>query len=254
MRIRLIVEYEGTSYAGWQRQLNGLSVQQALEEAFEKVSGQRASITGAGRTDAGVHALAQVAHLDTNCTIPPERISYAINSILPPDIRVKRSELVDAAFHARFDACGKTYRYTIYRGAHPSAIYRNLSWNIRGELDVPAMREAGAYLVGEHDFAAFCAAGSEVKDTVRTIHAITLTETDPFLYIDVTGSGFLYHMVRIIAGTLADVGLGRIPPERVKEILDGKDRSAASPTAPAQGLTMVEVYYDRKSFNNFLIN
>jgi len=243
MRIRLTVEYEGTNYVGWQRQLNGLSVQQALEEAFEKASGERVCITGAGRTDAGVHALAQVAHLDTHCTIPPEKISYAMNTYLPPDIRVKSSELADESFHARFSATGKTYRYTIYRDIHPSAIYRNLSWHIRSDLDVAAMREAAQYLIGEHDFAAFCAAGSEVKDTVRTIHAITITEAEPFLHIDVTGSGFLYNMVRIIAGTLADVGLGRIPPERVKEILDGRDRNAASATAPAQGLTMVEVYY-----------
>jgi len=243
MRIKLIVEYEGTNYAGWQRQKNGLSVQQALEEAFEKASGQRASITGAGRTDAGVHALAQVAHFDTDCTIPPEKISYAMNTHLPPDIRVKRSELAGDRFHARFSAAGKTYRYTIYQAPHPSAIYRNLSWHIRSDLNVSAMRAAAEHLTGEHDFAAFCAAGSEVKGTVRTIHALTITEAEPFLYIDVTGNGFLYNMVRIIAGTFVDVGLGRIPPERVKEILDGKDRNAGSPTAPAQGLTMVEVYY-----------
>ena len=126
MRIRLTVEYEGTGYAGWQRQKNGFSVQQALEEAFEKASGQRATITGAGRTDAGVHALAQVAHFDTDCTIPPEKISYAMNTHLPPDIRVKRSELADDRFHARFDAKGKTYRYTIYQAQHSSAIHRNL--------------------------------------------------------------------------------------------------------------------------------
>lgn len=244
MRIRLIVEYEGTNYVGWQRQLNGLSVQQALEEAFEKASGEHVCITGAGRTDAGVHALAQVAQLDTHCTIPPEKISYAMNTFLPMDIRVKSSELADSDFHARFCAKGKTYRYTIYQATHPSAIYRNLSWHIRSELDAAAMREAAQYLFGEHDFAAFCAAGSEVKDTVRTIHAITITKAEPFLYIEVTGNGFLYNMVRIIVGTLADAGLGRIPPERVKEILEGRDRNAASPTAPAHGLTMVRVFYD----------
>ena len=244
MRIRLTVEYDGTAYVGWQRQKNGLSVQQALEEAFEKASGERAAITGAGRTDAGVHALAQVAHLDTACTIPPEKISYAMNTFLPPDIRVKRSERADDRFHARFDARGKTYRYTIYNAPHPSAIYRNLSCHISNELDIEAMRTAAAHLVGEHDFAAFCAAGSEVKNTVRIIHSLTITGAEPFIHIDVTGSGFLYHMVRIIAGTLIDVGLRRIPPERVQEILDGKDRNAASPTAPAQGLTMVSVYYE----------
>lgn len=244
MRIRLIVEYDGTNYAGWQRQKNGLSVQQALEEAFERASGERVSITGAGRTDAGVHALAQVAHFDTQCTIPPEKISYAINMYLPRDIRVKRSEQAADDFHARFNACGKTYRYTIYNAPHPSAIYRNLSCHISGSLDLDAMRSAAAYLIGTHDFASFCAAGSEVKDTVRTIHALAITEELPFIHIEVTGSGFLYHMVRIIAGTLIDIGLSRIPPERMQEVLNKKDRNAASSTAPAQGLTMLKVYYE----------
>ncbi len=244
MRVRLIVEYEGTNYSGWQRQKNGLSVQQALEEAFERASGERVSITGAGRTDAGVHALAQVAHLDTFCTIPPDKISYAMNRLLPHDIRVKRSEQAEDDFHARFNACGKTYRYTIYNAPHPSALYRNLSCHISGSLDIEAMRSAAAALIGEHDFASFCAAGSEVKDTVRTIRSLTITEEPPFIHIDVTGSGFLYHMVRIIAGTLIDIGLKRIPPERTGEILDKKDRNAASATAPAQGLTMVAVYYE----------
>ena len=244
MRIRLIVEYDGTNYAGWQRQKNGYSVQQALEEAFERASSQRAAITGAGRTDAGVHALAQVAHMDTDCTIPPHKISYAMNTFLPPDIRVKRSEKAEDDFHARFNARGKTYRYTIYNAPHPSAIYRNLSCHISSSLDLCAMRSATECLLGTHDFASFCAAGSEVKDTVRTIHAITIAEETPFIHIEVTGSGFLYHMVRIIAGTLIDIGLKRIPSERMQEILAGKSRTIASATAPAQGLVMVAVYYE----------
>ncbi len=244
MRIRLTVEYDGTAYAGWQRQKNGYSVQQALEEAFFKASGEHAAITGAGRTDAGVHALAQVAHLETQCTIPPDKISYAMNTFLPPDIRVKRSERANDDFHARFNSCGKTYRYTICNEPHPSAIYRNLSCHICGSLDIEAMRAAAACLIGEHDFAAFCAAGSEVKDTVRTVYTLAITAAEPFLRIDITGSGFLYHMVRIIAGTLIDVGLKRIPPERMKEIMLGKDRKAASATAPAQGLTLVKVFYE----------
>lgn len=246
MRIRLIVEYDGTNYAGWQRQKNGFSVQQALEEAFERASGQQAAITGSGRTDAGVHALAQVAHLDTHCTIPPEKISYAMNTFLLPDIRIKRSERAEDNFHARFCASGKTYRYTICNAQHPSAIYRNLSCHISGSLDLGAMRSAAECLIGTHDFASFCAAGSEVKDTVRTIHALTITEEPPFIHIEVTGSGFLYHMVRIIAGTLIDIGLKRISPERMREILAGKDRNIASATAPAQGLMMIAVYYEPK--------
>ncbi len=167
-----------------------------------------------------------------------------MNAFLPPDIRVKRSERADDRFHARFDARGKTYRYTIYQAPHPSAIYRNLSHHIAAPLDIGAMRRAAACLVGEHDFASFCAAGSEIKDTVREIHSLTVTEELPFIRIEVSGTGFLYHMVRIIAGTLIDAGLHRIPPERAEEILLARDRKKASPTAPAQGLTLVEVKYE----------
>ena len=241
MRIKLIVEYDGTNYAGWQRQINGLSVQQALEIAFEKASGEKTAIHGAGRTDAGVHAEAQVAHLDTHCTIPPEKICYALNMQLPPDIRVKHSELVDDDFHARFCAKGKTYRYTIYNSTHAPAICRLTAAHVRGNLDIAAMREAAAYVCGTHDFACFCAGGSEVKDTVREVYSLTVTHAPPFYYIDVTGSGFLYHMVRIIAGTLIEIGLGKRRPGCMPDILSGCTRAGA--TAPAKGLTLKTVYY-----------
>jgi tRNA pseudouridine38-40 synthase len=243
MRVKLIIEYEGTQYAGWQRQVNGISVQEMLERAFFGASGEKAVIHGAGRTDAGVHAEAQAAHLDTNCTIPPNKISYAMNMLLPSDIRVKQSFEVSGDFHARFSAKAKTYRYTFYNHTHASAIYRNTTTHIHGRLDLPAMKTAAAYIRGTHDFASFCASGSDVKDTVRTIYRLKITSQEPFVYIDVTGSGFLYNMVRIIAGTLIDVGLKRISPEYVKEIVCGKDRALASSTAPARGLTLKEVHY-----------
>lgn len=243
MRVKLVVEYDGTNYAGWQRQTNALSVQEALERAFEAASGERVRIHGAGRTDAGVHALAQTAHFDTACRIPPEKISYALNMHLGPDIRVKSSERADDAFHARFDAKGKHYRYTVCRAPHASAVCRHTSAHVRGALDTAAMREAAAYVVGTHDFAAFCAGGSEVKDTVRTVRSLTLKEDGSFLHMDIEGSGFLYHMVRIIAGTLIEIGLKKRPPASMREIIAGGDRSRAGVTAPAKGLTLVCVRY-----------
>lgn len=243
MRVKLIIEYEGTAYAGWQRQLNGVSVQEMLEKAFLEASGENVTIHGAGRTDAGVHAEAQVAHLVTNCSIPPNKISYAINMLLPPDIRVRQSMEVSEDFHARFSAKAKTYRYTFYNDIHASALHRNTTTHIHCRLDIPAMKAAAAFLRGTHDFACFCSSGSDVKDTVRTIHRLEITSQEPFLFIDVTGSGFLYNMVRIIAGTLIDVGMKRISPEYVKEIVSGRDRSLASATAPARGLTLKEVHY-----------
>lgn len=243
MRVKLIIEYEGTQYAGWQRQTNGVSVQEMLERAFYEASGEKAVMHGAGRTDAGVHAEAQVAHFDTHCTIPPNKISYAMNMLLPPDIRVKQSAEVSEDFHARFSAKAKTYRYTFYNHTHASAIYRNTTTHMHGRLDLPAMKAAAGFIRGTHDFASFCASGSDVKETTRTIHRLEITSQEPFIFIDVTGSGFLYNMVRIIAGTLIDVGMKKISPEYVKEIVNGKDRKLASPTAPARGLTLKEVHY-----------
>lgn len=243
MRVKLIVEYDGTNYAGWQRQKNGLSVQEVLEKAFEAASGERAAIHGAGRTDAGVHALAQVAHLETNCTIPADKISFAMNMHLPPDIRVKQSEQADMNFHARFCAKGKSYRYTIANTVHAPAIGRFTAAHVRGVLDLEAMRRAAAYIIGTHDFACFCASGSEVKDTVRTIYNISITEEEPLIHIDVRGSGFLYHMVRIIAGTLIEIGLKKRLPESMADIIESCDRNMAGVTAPAKGLMLVAVEY-----------
>jgi len=241
MRVRLIVEYDGTNYAGWQRQRDFMSVQEALEKAFERAVGEKVCMHSAGRTDAGVHAEAQVVHFDTDCVIPPERLSYVFNMYLPPDIRVRRSEAADPSFHARFDAKAKTYRYTIYADRHAPAIYRHTAAFVRGNLDIEKMRDAAARLCGTHDFKPFSANGTEVKDTVRTIYEITVTADLPYIWIDVTGSGFLHHMVRIIAGTLIQVGIGKREPDCIDAILAG--RELAGPTAPAHGLTMKKVYY-----------
>ncbi len=241
MRIKLVIEYDGTNYVGWQRQRDLMSVQEALERAFEEGAGERVTIHGAGRTDAGVHAEAQVAHLDTQCRIPPEKLSYVFNTHLPPDIRVRCSERVDDHFHARFDAKGKTYRYTIYNDTHPPAIWRHATGFVRGKLDVDKMREAARKLRGTHDFKPFSANGCEVKDTVRTIFDVSITVELPYIRIDVSGSGFLNHMVRIIAGTLIAVGIGKHEPECIDAILAGKE--TAGMTAPAKGLTLRKVYY-----------
>ena len=244
MRIKLVIEYDGTHYAGWQRQLNALSVQEVLERAFEAASGELVRIHGAGRTDAGVHALAQVAHMDTQSTIPPDKICFAMNMHLPPDIRVKSSEKAHDDFHARFDAKGKHYRYTIHNAAQAPAIMRHTAAHVRGALNVTAMREAAAYVLGTHDFAAFCASGSEVTDTVRTVNSLIITEEEPFIRIDIKGTGFLYHMVRIIAGTLIEIGQGKRTPASMQSIIASKDREKAGVTAPAKGLTMVSVTYE----------
>jgi tRNA pseudouridine38-40 synthase len=244
MRVKLTVEYDGTNYAGWQWQTNALSVQQMLETAFEAAAGESVRINGAGRTDAGVHAMAQVAHLDTQCSIPPDKISYALNMHLPPDIRVKDSQQVNDHFHARFDAKGKHYRYTIDSSVHAPAIYRHTSAHVRGALDVSAMREAAEYVLGTHDFACFCASGSEVKETVRTVYSLVITESKPFIHMDIKGSGFLYHMVRIIAGTLIEIGQKKRPPVSMRDIIESKDRKRSGVTAPAKGLMLMSVYYE----------
>lgn len=244
MRVKLIIEYNGEKYCGWQRQLNGISIQQHIEQAIKKLTGVKTNVTGAGRTDAGVHALGQAAHFDTNSTIPADKFSYALNLLLPKDIRIKESCEADESFHARFGAQAKEYRYTIYNHEHASALYHNVSLHVRPKLNIEAMKRAANCFFGTHDFKAFMAAGSQVKDTVRTIYHIMITQDEPFIYLDITGSGFLYNMVRIIAGTLVEAGKGRIGVEGIKGILEGKDRVYAGPTVAPKGLMLMKIYYD----------
>lgn len=212
MRILLILEYDGTNYAGWQIQKNAVTVQEAVETAIFEALGQRCRVTGAGRTDAGVHARGQCAQFDIQSHIPPEKFSYVLNLVLPPDIRVRESRAVSEDFHVRKGARMKHYRYTIYNAPHASAIDRFTTAHVRQDLDAEKMKIAAQYLVGTHDFAAFRAAGSDIVGTVRTIYSIDITRIDENIYIDVKGNGFLYNMVRIIAGTLIDVGKGRTSP------------------------------------------
>lgn len=244
-RIRLTVEYDGTAYAGWQRQLNAMSVQQRLEEALRKLTREKElGITGASRTDAGVHAMGQVAHFDTESRIPGGKFCFALNTMLPPDIRVSESSETRPDFHARFDAKGKLYRYLIHNGAHASAIGRNTHAHVIYPLDEYRMHEEAQLAVGTRDFLAFAASGSIVKDTVRTIHEARVLRDGDELELLVRGNGFLYNMVRILAGTLIAVGSGKTDPGAIARALKSKSRLDLGPTAPAHGLTLMKVYYD----------
>ncbi len=241
-RIRLTVEYDGTNYAGWQRQDNGVAIQQLLEENIEKVTGERVPLHGSGRTDSGVHALGQVAHFDTESRIPAEKFAYALNTGLPADIRVVESREAPLGFHSRFSAKKKHYRYAINNAEHASAIFRNTELHVHRPLDVCAMAKAAKILEGSHDFSAFKAAECKLC-AVRTVYRSEITRFGDRIVYDIAGSGFLYNMVRIIAGTLIEIGKGKLSPADMARILESKDRNQAGPTAPAKGLTLVSVEY-----------
>ncbi|MBQ9409833.1 MAG: tRNA pseudouridine(38-40) synthase TruA [Clostridia bacterium] len=242
-RIRLILEYDGAAYAGWQRQQNALSVQQVVEEKLSRLTGETVTVTGASRTDAGVHALGQNAHFDTESRIPADKFSFALNTLLPPDIRAVSSSEVSSAFHARFSAMGKEYRYLFYAAPHASALYRNLSAHVIYPLDVPLMRAEAEAMLGRHDFAPFAASGSVVKDTVRTVDAVRVFENPPFVELRVHGNGFLYNMVRILAGTLIAVGTHKLEGGAIARALQSGSRLDLGVTAPPQGLTLMRVDY-----------
>ena len=243
-RIHLIVEYDGTAYAGWQRQANAMTVQEKLERAILKLTGEQLCVSGASRTDAGVHALGQSAHFDTESRIPADKFSFALNTMLPPDIRVTRSEEVSPEFHARFSTRGKRYRYLFHAAPHAGALTRNTHAHVIYPLDVERMQAEAQDLVGTHDFAAFAASGSVVKDTVRTIYRAEVTREGSEIWLIVEGSGFLYNMVRIIAGTLIGVGSGKLEPGAFRRAIASGDRLDLGITAPAHGLTLMEVFYD----------
>lgn len=245
MRIAAIISYDGTSYCGWQKQENGISVQGKIEDALFHVTGEKIQITGAGRTDAGVHALGQVAHFDINCSIPPEKFSYAINSFLPADIRIKESFAVSDDFHSRFDATGKKYKYLIYNSKHASALLRNFSMHEPRCLDFDSMNIAAEFLKGEHDFSSFCAAGAQVKSFVRELYDIEISVNKDIVEFVFYGNGFLYNMVRIMVGTLIYVGIGKIQAEEITTIIEARDRTLAGITVPPQGLFLEKVYYKK---------
>lgn len=242
-RIHLIVEYDGTRYAGWQRQINALAVQQVIEEKLKKLTGETIVITGASRTDAGVHAMGQSVHFDTASRIPADKFSFALNTMLPADIRIRHSEEVSPDFHARFSTRGKRYRYLMYDAPHAGALNRNTHAHIIYPLDEVIMDQAAKTLIGTHDFAAFAASGSIVKDTVRTIYRADITRDDHDIKLIIEGSGFLYNMVRIIAGTLVGIGSGKIAPDAFTRAIETGNRLDLGITAPAHGLTLMEVFY-----------
>ncbi len=241
--IKLTIEYDGTGYHGWQSQINAISVQGVLEKALSGLIGEACSLTGASRTDAGVHALGQTANFFTNSNIPPSKYFLALNSIIPDDISIVRSEEVAPDFHSRFSAKGKRYKYLIYNMRYPSALMRNRSYHVHLPLNLDYMKVAAGYILGKHDFSAFQASGSAAKTSVRTITGLTLEKKESMIELNITGDGFLYNMVRIITGTLIDVGLGKIPVNEIPRIIEDGDRRAAGRTAPPQGLYLVEVFY-----------
>lgn len=251
--IKLTIEYDGTNYCGWQTQINGISIQETVKKALQKMTGETASLMGASRTDAGVHALGQAAHFRTSTPIPCDGFLRGLNSMLPRDIRIVRAEDMHKEFQALRDAKGKHYRYIIDTGKVESALYHNHVWRVHAPIDLRRMKRAARFLIGKHDFSAFKAAGTQVRDAVRTIHTIEIKRvrrSSPGvpcpvtgIAIDVTGSGFVRHMIRNIAGWLVEVGTGRISLDDAKRVFKCKKRTEAGVCAPASGLYLMEVYY-----------
>ncbi|MGD0844754.1 MAG: tRNA pseudouridine(38-40) synthase TruA [Geobacteraceae bacterium] len=241
--IKLTIAYDGTSYAGWQIQSNGLAIQQVLEEALAKILGAPVRLYSSGRTDAGVHAEGMVAVFKTDRDIPLTAFSDGLNSHLPPDIAVRDAEEASPEFDPRRDAKGKHYRYTILNTPRRSPLCRLYAWHLKGSLDIAAMRKAAMLMVGEKDFASFRTSGCAARTTVRNVFSVDITSKGELILIDVKGSGFLRNMVRIMVGTLVEVGQGKTPMVAIPALFNGKKEATAGMTAPPQGLSLVEVYY-----------
>ena len=243
--IRLTIEYDGKDFNGWQKQPTKLNIQGEIERAISTITGEEIDLIGSGRTDAGVHSLGQVANFKTNSSLPIEKFAVAINSKLKKSIRIIKAEEVEERFHSRYNCKQKTYMYVIDNSDQGSAIYRNLSYYVPVKLNVDAMREAAKYFEGEHDFKAFKASGTSSKSSVRTIYKAEVVQENNNIIIRLTGNGFLYNMVRIISGTLVDVGLGKINKDDIPKIIESKDRTKAGKTLPAHGLFLVKVEYEK---------
>jgi tRNA pseudouridine38-40 synthase len=242
-KLRLTVEYDGTDFSGWQRQIGQRTVQATLEDTLFELIGERTEVRGAGRTDAGVHAAGQVASLAIRNRIPPHGLLRGMNSLLPSDVALVDAADADAAFDARFSARGKVYRYRIWNHFVRSPLHARTTWHCRRPLDLEAMREAAAVLCGEHDFRGFRASDCDRRNTVRVIRRFEITKQGALIEIDVEATAFLKNMVRILAGTLADVGRGKLTVQSVLRALEHGDRAAGGVTAPAAGLTLVRVNY-----------
>jgi tRNA pseudouridine38-40 synthase len=242
--IKLVIAYDGTNYHGWQSQANAVTVQDTLVSAIYRGIGEKPILIGSGRTDAGVHAIAQVANFHTESDVPPDKMKYVINAYLPNDIHVMDSSQVPDDFHAQFSAVRKEYMYKILNAPDPSVFHANYAYWVGRRLSFEDMACACKDFLGEHDFSAFCATGSKVTDFTRRIFRSELEKDGDFIIYTVQGSGFLYNMVRIIIGTLIEIGMGKIPKDAIPSIIKGKDRRKAGRTAPPQGLYLKNVYYE----------
>ena len=251
-RIMLVIAYDGTNYCGWQTQKNGIAVEEVINRTLSDLTCEDIKVIGASRTDAGVHAYGNVAVFDTDSRIPGDKFVYALNRFLPDDIVIQESKEVASDFHPRHVNCKKTYEYRILNRRVPLPTKHRYAHFLYYNLDIEKMRDAAKILVGTHDFKSFCSVNTQVKDTVRTIYNIDVIRENEDVVIRVFGNGFLYNMVRIIAGTLISVGTGLTAPEKVKKMLEAKNRQAAGPTAPAKGLTLVKILYeDEDVMKNF---
>lgn len=247
-RVMMRVAYDGTDYCGWQLQPGAPTIEGVLNGALTELLGETITVTGASRTDSGVHSLGNVAVFDTNTRIPPEKLSYALNQRLPDDIVVQESGEVAPDFHPRHCDSTKTYEYRILNREFPLPTERRDSYFTYRKLDVESMQRAARDIVGTHDFASFCSAHAQTETTVRTVYDCRVEKAGDMICIRVTGAGFLYNMVRIIAGTLLEIGCGARKPEDMKTIIEACDRSAAGPTAPAHGLTMIGIEFEKKPY------
>lgn len=243
-RVKMVVAYDGTNYKGWQVQPNGITIEEVLNQKLSELLGEKIVVTGASRTDSGVHSLGNVAIFDTETRMPANKIAFALNQRLPEDIVIQGSEEVPPDWHPRYQNSRKTYEYRIMNRTFRMPTRRLDTYFYHYPLDVEKMKKAAVYLEGEHDFKSFCAVGAQVKTTVRTIYSCEVEKKEDIITIRITGNGFLYNMVRIIAGTLIRVGGGELEPESIRDILEVRDRNAAGPTAPAHGLTMIGIEYE----------
>lgn len=241
--IKLTIEYDGKEHKGWQKQPSSLNIQGEIEKAIKTITGEDVDLIGSGRTDAGVHAFGQVANFKLYSNFPIQKMATAINSQLKQSIRIKNAEEVDEDFHSRYHCHKKTYMYIIDNSEQGTAIYRNYTYHISQPLNIENMQKAAKYFVGEHDFSSFKSSGTSSKSSVRTIYEANVIKEQERIVIMLTGNGFLYNMVRIIAGTLVEVGLNKIEPEEIKKIINSKDRQKAGKTLPPQALFLLKVEY-----------
>jgi tRNA pseudouridine38-40 synthase len=241
--IKMTIEYDGTNYCGWQTQKNAISVCDVIKDTIKELTGEEVKLIGCSRTDSGVHAYGQVANFKTESKIPPEKFAASLNAILPDDIAILESKEASPKFHSQFSAQSKHYKYVVYNSKVRSPILRDRAYFMSWGLKITKMKEAAEFFVGEHDFHAFCSAASTAKSHVRTIYDVSVNKKGNIIEIDVHGNGFLYNMVRIIAGTIVDVGRGKIAVEDIKGIIEAGDRKKAGLTAPPQGLYLMKIVY-----------